>query len=147
MADVSGFGLKALLVATGSFPAGFPITAFADDSDPIEMESIAIADKAMGLNGDLVTWSKATPIPVNISVIAETVDDLNLTILATANKVGKLAIGAKDVINLTLVYPNGKIINLNNGKMTDAPFGSSVQSQGRLKGKTYKFVFESIVIA
>ncbi len=141
--DISGFGLQATVVASNTFPAGFPVTQFADDTDPLDFAAIQIADKAMGLNGDLITWSRAIPLPAVISVIPGSDDDVNLAILAEANRVGQGKQSAYDEITMTLVYPDGRTIILSGGKMTDAMFGNSVSSSGRQKSKTYTFTFQN----
>lgn len=144
MTDVSGFGLAASLIASNTFPVGFSIDAFADDTDPFDLPEIKIAEATMGLNGDLITWSRAMPLTCNLAVINGTVDDVNLGIVHEANRVGKGKVSAQDVISVTAVYPNGATITLSNGKMTDGMPGSSVSSNGRQKTKTYKFVFQNI---
>lgn len=142
--DISGFGSVVSLVASNTFPAGIVITQFADDADPFDQPSIRIGDVAMGLNGDLLTWRKAVPIPVTISLVPESDDDVNLSILANANRVGRGKTSANDVLTLTIVYPNGNTITLANGTITDAPFALSVSSAGRMKTNTYSMSFESV---
>lgn len=141
--DISGFGLQANLVASNTFPQGIILTQFADDADPLDIESIQLADKAMGLNGDMVRWSKATPIPVTLNMIAGSEDDRNLAILAEANRVGQGKQSAQDELTLTIIYPNGVQITLDGGLITDAMSGSGVASAGRLKTKPYKFAFQN----
>src|SRR4051812_48275821 len=131
--DISGFGLVLNVIASNTFPEGFVVTQFADDADPFDIPSIQIADKAMGLNGDLIVWARAVPIDVNISVIPGSPDDANLGILAQANRPSQGKIPAQDTITLTGVYPDGRLITMQSGKMTNAPFGLSVSSSGRLK--------------
>lgn len=140
--DVSGFGALVTIVADTTFPAGLVITQFADDADPLDMASVQIADKAMGLNGDLVVWAKAMPLPMVLNVIPGSEDDVNLQILADANRVGQGKISAYDSITATVVYPDGTIVTLNNGKITDAMFGKSISSAGRLKTRAYAFTFQ-----
>jgi len=68
---------------------------------------------------------------------------VNLAILANANRVSQGATNAKDVITAAITYADGTVITMNNGFITDAPFGSGVSSAGRLKTKTYSFSFSS----
>ena len=143
--DISGFGVVINVVASNTFPAGFTVTQFADDADPLDLASIQIADKAMGLNGDLLTWARAIPVPAVISVIPGSQDDVNLGILAQANRPGRGKVPAEDVITMTIVYPDGTVITLQSGRLTDAPFGKSIASAGRLKSKTYAFAFQTSV--
>lgn len=144
MTDISGFGLSAALIASNTYPTGFTIDQFADDTDPFDLPELKIAEAAMGLNGDLITWSRAMPLMVNVAVINGSTADVNLSIVHEANRVGRGKVSAQDVINITAVYPNGATISLTNGKMTDGMPGSSVSSNGRQKTKIYKFVFQNI---
>ncbi len=145
MQNISGFGLIVNVLASHTFPVGFIVTEFADDSDPLDIPSIQIADSAMGLNGDLIAWSKANPIPVTLAVIPNSLSDINLSILLEANRVGRGKIGARDIITMNLVYPAGNFVNLNNGIITDGFSVNSVASAGRIKSKTYSFKFEGRV--
>lgn len=144
MPDVSGYGLRLNLVATVTFPFGITLSEFGDDSDPLDLPSMQIGDKAMGLNGDLLTWAKANPIIVNLSLIPLGTDDTNMSILFEANRVSKGKANPLDVITLTGVYPQGRIITLARGKITDGLPGVSVASAGRLKTKTYSLAFETM---
>lgn len=143
MQDVSGFGLKARLVASLTFPSGFDVTAFADDADPFDVPSIQIRDKAMGLNGDLIAWSKAMPILAALALIPGSEDDLNMAVLFEANRVGKGKTGARDVITLTVSYPDGTVWTAAPGVITDGMPGRGVASAGRVKTNVYQFAFEN----
>jgi hypothetical protein len=142
--DVSGFGLVIQLVASSTFPAGVTLSQFADDADPFDLPSVNIGDSAMGLNGDLVKWSKANPIKITINVIPGTEDDQNLAVLFDANRVGRGRSSAQDNITVTGIYPDGQAITLTNGLITDGMPGSGVASAGRLKSKPYQFTFEGL---
>jgi len=143
--DVSGFGTTVQIVASNTFPVGFPVTQFADDSDPVDFASIQIADTAMGLNGDLVTWARAASLPVVLNVIPGGEDDLNLQILADANRVAQGKNSANDSITLTIVYPDGSIATFTGGKIVSGTFGKPISSAGRLKTRSYAFSFETKV--
>lgn len=144
MQDISGFGVRIILRASVTFPQGITLTQFADDGDPFDTPSQQIMDKAMGLNGDLVVWSKANPITPTINVIPNTDDDRNLAVLAEANRVGRGKTSARDVITLTVVYPDDRSITLTQGKLTDAILTQPIASAGRLKTKPYAFAFEGM---
>lgn len=143
MQNISGFGLRIIVVALNTFPVGFPVTEFADDSDPFDVPNLQIGDSAMGLNGDLIAWAKANPIKINLNVIPSSIDDINLGILFEANRPGKGKVPANDKIIITGIYPSGDIITLTNGIITDGSPLSAVASAGRLKSKTYSFAFEN----
>lgn len=143
MNNVSGFSTVVNIIADVTFPVGFPVTQFADDADPLDFASVRIGDTAMGVNGDLISWSRAATLPMVLNVIPGSPDDVNLQILADANRVGQGKNSSNDVITATVVYPDGSVKILNNGKITDGQFGKSVASSGRLKTKSYAFSFES----
>ena len=145
MSNIGGFGLKIMLNASITFPVGFIITQFADDADPFDVPDLQIRDKGMGLNGDMVTWGKAQPVNIKIAVIPDSQDDINLSILAKTNRVGAGRNPVNDVINVVGTYPDGMIVVMTNGVMTDAPMASSVSSAGRMKSKVYSFSFENNV--
>lgn len=142
--DVSGFGVRVRLVASVTFPAGITLSQFADDADPFDLPSIQVADKAMGVNGDLVTWSKANPILATLNLIPNSEDDRNMAVLLEANRVGRGKFSARDVITLTGIYPDGRSVTLSNGAITDGMPGQSIASAGRLKSKSYAFAFEGL---
>lgn len=142
--DISGFGLRIQVVASKTFASGFSITQFADDGDPFDIPSIQIRDKAMGLNGDLITWSKANPINITINVIPGSDDDKNLSVLFESNRVGKGKNAVRDVITMTGIYPSGSSVTLNEGRITDGMPGNAVASSGRQKTKAYQFTFENM---
>ena len=144
MQDISGFGLRIVLVASVTFPQGVTLSQFADDGDPFDNPSQQIADKAMGLNGDLVTWAKANPMLATINLIPDSEDDRNLAVLAEANRPARGKSPARDVITMTVLYPDGRTHTLTNGRLTDAPISTGVSSAGRRKTKAYAFAFEDI---
>ena len=145
MFNISGFGFSVNLIASTTYPIGVQITEFADDSDPLDIPSLQIGDVAMGLNGDLITWSKANPIKVTIGVIPQSDDDLKLSILLAANRVGRGKQSARDQITMAVSFPDGNFITLVNGVITDGVPLSPVSNSGRLKTRTYAFAFENYV--
>lgn len=144
MQDISVFGIRVQVVASQTFPSGINITQFADDADPFDAPSMQIRDKAMGVNGDLISWSKANPIPLTINVVPNSEDDKNLGVLFEANRVGKGKQGARDVISITAVYPDGRTASFTQGVITDGQPANSAQSSGRMKSKAYAFAFENV---
>jgi tail fiber protein gp32 len=144
MQDISAFGIRINLRASVTFPQGITLSQFADDADPIDSPSQQLMDKAMGLNGDLIVWSKANPIAPVIAVIPGSDDDRNLAVLAEANRVGRGKFSARDIITLTAIYPDGRSLTLTQGKLTDAILTDPVSSAGRMKTKSYAFAFENM---
>lgn len=147
MNDISGYGSLVNIQASNTFPLGIALTQFADDSDPLDIPSVQIAEAAMGLNGDLISWSKANVIKVTVNVIPHSFNDIELGILLQANRVGRGKIGAKDIITMTAVFPDFRFITLIEGIITDGMPASSIASAGRQKSKSYTFAFENYVEA
>ena len=143
MQNISGFGLRINIIASNTYPVGYLLSQFADDSDPFDFPSLQIADTAMGLNGDLISWSKANPIKISVSVVPDGLDDIALSVLLQANRVGRGKIGARDVITMVGMYPDNNFVTLTNGIITDGMPANAVASSGRMKSKTYNFSFES----
>lgn len=143
--DVSGFGSVVTLNCSLTFPTGLTITQFADDADPLDFQAIDIADKAMGVNGDLITWAKANALPMVLNVIPGSPDDINLQILADANRPAQGKLVAADLINATVVYPDLSSVTLVVGRIMNAMFGKSISSAGRLKTRPYVFAFQDKV--
>ena len=144
MYNISGFGLTGRITASSTFPNGFDLTAFADDADPLDTPDLELADTAMGLNGDLLVWSRPMGIEIIHNVIAGSEDDDNLAILFEANRIGKGKTSARDIISETLVYPNGLIAQLSQGVLTTGTALPSVVSAGRFKSRPYRFKFQNI---
>lgn len=144
--DVSATGLTILVRASITFPSGFTVNAFADDADPFDIPDIAIATAAMGLNGDLITFSSPTPITPTLNVIPGSPEDQNLSILYNANRAARGRRVARDIITIIGTYPDGSTTTLTQGKMTSGNPGKSVASAGRIKTKAYTFAFEDISV-
>jgi len=143
--NVSGTGVVVVLQTTVTFPIALTISQFADDSDPLDISALQIADSAMGLNGDLLVWAKAAPIPLTLNVVPGGPDDVNLQILGDANRVGQGKVTAGDIVNATIMYPDGSIVVLTGGIMKNYMPGNSISSSMRLKTKPYVFEFQNKV--
>lgn len=144
MADISAFGIRVRIIASNTFPAGFDVTQFADDADSLDVPQQQIADKAMGVNGDLITWSKANPLLLTLNIIPNSEDDRNLSVLLESNRVAKGKFGSRDVITLVAAYPDGSTQTWSQGAITDGTPGLALASSGRMKTKAYMFAFENL---
>ena len=145
MIDVSGTGLSIIVKASNTYPNGILCTAFADDTDPLDFPELTIAEYGMGLNGDLIVWSSPQALQFSLSVVPGTQEDLSLEFLFEANRVAKGKRGARDVITIIAIYPDGTRKTLKNGKIVSGLPGKGVASGGRIKTSTYGFVFENKV--
>lgn len=144
MTDISGYGLRVIIRASVTFPAGVTITQFADDADPIDNPTAELASSAMGLNGDLVTWGSAQPHTLTLNVLPNMTDDRNLAVIAQRNITGRGQQPARDVITAVVLYPDGRQVTLARGAIVSANLAPGVASGGRMKSRPYTFVFEQI---
>lgn len=144
MNDVSGFGLQVRVIASKTFPLGFTITEFPSDADPFDLPALQINDAEMGLNGDLITWSRANPLPLTLAVIPESDAHKNMAVLFEANRPARGKRPAKDIITVVGVYPNGSTITLSKGVIFDGLPGKPVAQTGRMKTIPYNFRFEQM---
>lgn len=143
--DVSASGIKITVIAIPTYPFGITITSFSDDADPLDSPELNMADFTMGLNGDLILNRHPTPIEINLSVIPGTDEERALSNLLDANRVAKNKVSYQDSITLTVQYPDGLTKVLTNGAIVAGSVVTGVSSNGRLKTKAFKFVFESKV--
>ncbi|MFC0708999.1 phage tail fiber protein [Azorhizophilus paspali] len=144
--DVSAAGTGARLVASETFPNGFDLTSWADDSDPFDIPALTTASQAMNVNGDMVTWSTPAPIVVTINVLPGSPDDQNLQALLDANRPAAGRRVARDVITLTKTNPDGSTETLADGRITGGMLGRSVASAGRQKASSFTFAFQDIAV-
>lgn len=142
MFDVSGTGFSLTIKFSNTFPQGIQVTAFADDADPWDAPSLAIATPSMNVNGDLITFSSPQALTRTINVIPCSEDDNNLSIAYEANRVGKGKRSARDIVTIVVSWPDGSTETLSPGKMTDGMSGKSLASAGRIKSRSYAFAFE-----
>lgn len=144
MQEVSGFGLEVRVIASKTFPTGFTVTEFADDIDPFDLPELQINDVAMGLNGDMVTWTFHTPLSFSVGVIPKSEADKNLAVLFEANRAARGKRPAKDIITIIGSYPDGSTITLSQGVAFSGLPGNSIAAAGRYKSKPYNFRFEQL---
>lgn len=143
MQDISATGVSATIFATLTFPAGFTITAWADDTNPIDVETLQIGDAGMGVNGNLTFWSTPNPIRITLRPIPNSEGDANLQILLSANRVAKNKTSVQDIITMAVNYPDGSVKTFTNGKLVNGTPALGVASNARLQTREYQFVFEN----
>lgn len=143
MYNISGFGLKVTLIASNTLPVGVLLTQFPDDQDALSFPDAEIGDGAVGVNGDLIVWSKGSAIRCAISAIPDSPTDLQLATLLLVNRVGKNKISARDIFQMAVVQGNNNIGTFTNGIIVSGPPFNGVSSNGRMKTKTYNFMFEN----
>lgn len=145
MFDVSGTGTTALLTASNTMPTGVLLTQFADDGDSLAFEEMEIAGTAVGMNGDLITWDKATNIPLSLNLIPSSDDDINVGYIFEANRTSRGKRSQRDVISISIRRPNGNTTTLFGGKLVKGSPDDTAQAAGRLASKKYSFIFEGMI--
>lgn len=142
MQNVSTFGTNVKVIALTSFPMGFSVNDFADDVDPIVAKETDPTAYELLYDGTMFAYDKASVIEVDLSVIAASPSDINLKIMLQTRK-STTNFLKMDITSLVISYPNGGTVSLSNGTILSGPLVDSVQTTGRTKGNTYKFVFSS----
>lgn len=143
MQDISATGVTATIFAAPTFPTGFDISAWADDANPIDIETLTIADTGMGVNGDLIIYKTPNPIRITLRPIPNSAGDSNLQILLDANRVAKNKTAVQDIDTLVLNYPDGTVRTFINGILVSGTPALGVSSNARLQTREYVFVFEN----
>src|SRR5271167_1099474 len=115
MINISAFGLTLNVVASNTFPNGFPVTAFADDADAVDAPDHDVADTGEGPNGNMVIWNRAVPLEVGFNLIPTSPEDINANVLLESNRAGLGKTPARDIVTLVMTYPNGQVVTLTPG--------------------------------
>ena len=144
MYNTSSFGVKGNVTASKTFPNGFSLSAFADDADPLDAADLQVADAAVGVNGDMIVWSRPGMIEITVAVIFGSVDDQNLDALLDANRVAKGKTSANDVCNVSYTYPSGMTVNMGPGIIKSGVIVPKISSNGRIMTRHYVFQFEQV---
>ena len=142
MTDVSHLGTVVTISAsntTGGAPV--PMSAFPKDTDPVSVPNQTIGSLEVGTNGDIISWSEATPGELTLAVIPGTRDHAFLHLLFQQNKAEKGKRSANDIISLTRIMPNGAILAAEQGKLVEGPPSMSQASSGRVNTVSYRFMF------
>lgn len=146
MADVSAVGLSIRLTASITFPNGINLTSFPEDGDNGINGNTDIADNASGLNGDLITWKKVNGIEYTLNIIPNTDDEKNLDTLFQANRYSKNRKAVSDEITVVETNPiTGATKTYKKGIIKSGAVGYQYGGDGRIKNKSYGFVFEDVV--
>lgn len=146
MTDTSAVGIALRLTASVTYPQGITLTAFPEDGDIGPSGDNEIAGNASGVNGDLIWWKTVNGIEVSVPVIPNTIDDDSLATLYHANRAAKNRFPKKDIIQIVATNPvTGVSTTYKNGIVKNGRIGYTYGGDGRIKTKTYSFVFEDAV--
>jgi hypothetical protein len=141
MQNLSAFGTGITVVALSTFPVGFSLSEFADDSDPLVIDDVEPVGSENLVDGSIFFFDKAAPVKVVVSLIAGSQDDLNCKILLQARKGSSSIINIPDITSLVINYPSTGLVAFSEGSIVSGPLGDSIQQSGRFKGNKYTFMF------
>lgn len=144
MRNVSATGLSITVTASRTFPSGFVLTEFADDADPFDIPAVDATTATMNMNGVLVASNTPVPITPTINLIPGGQDDQNMQVIYDSNRAARGRRVARDVITMTVNYPDGSTATAINGVIVSGNPATSVASAGRLKSSAYSFAFEDV---
>lgn len=160
MVDISMQG--ATLTINNSYLNGNVVLEFSDEGTPLEFPDLDVCGYAMTMNGELVTWTKPSPITFRISVIPNSKSDRSLRNLLYAGHVGGKAGKA---ISQQSVYISSAVLTVpaitasqgavatgnskstftfSNGRLTGGNPAVGSNAEGKMSVRTYNFVFESV---
>lgn len=146
MPDISSTGISFRLVLSETYPNGITLTGIADDTDPLDIPELTIAEAAMTANGDLVSWTAPKPIPIKIALYPGGEDDIALQYAYNANRAAKGKKVAKDVVTLIASYADGSTASLSKGILTTYTPAKSATSAGRYKSPAFGMTFTDITL-
>lgn len=141
MNNIGTFGLLGYMVASRTMPIGFPIRAFADDADSIQVHEVANGTVVLDLNGKVIRWTVANPVTVSIAVVPNSPEDEILAVIYNANRVSQTVRPANDSINFVLRFPNGGVRTFTQGRIVGGPSAPTATADARLIGNVYTFAF------
>ena len=159
MLDISMQGAK-LTLKCEAISAGNIILEFSDEGTPIEFPDIETCGYAMTMNGELVTWTKPTPITWSLTVVPGSQSDIALRNLLYAGHVGgrkgraisqsyvhitSATLEVPGITSYGIVSANGNVnFTFEHGRLYGGPTAIGSNAEGKMSARTYKFVFESV---
>lgn len=159
MVDISMQGAR-LSLKCDAISEGNVILEFAAEGTPIEFPDLEVCGYEMTMNGELVTWTKPSPITWNITVIPGSASDEALRNLLYAGHVGgqmgrpinRTYVKIRTaVLTVPGIDTNGIVstasnleFTFTNGRLSGGPPAIGSNNEGKMSPRTYKFVFESV---
>ena len=161
MIDISMQGATLTFSCKGL--AGNVVLEFSDEGTPMEFPDLETCGYAMTMNGELVTWTKPSPITFSITVIPGSKSDEAMRNLLYLGHVGgrrgkAIDQGSVYIESCTVTVPSistettGAIVGqakklqftFKNGRLTGGRPAIGSNAEGKMSANTYRFVFESV---
>jgi len=143
MIDISSAGSGITIFTLSSFPMGFRLTSFADDTDSLNVEATEVSGFEKLYDGNIFTFDKTSPIMLSVGIIPNTEDDINLKILLQKRKSNTSNISLADAVTMVIGYSDGGRNVLSKGAILGGAIADSLSPTGRKKTNEYHFVFGS----
>lgn len=143
--DITGCGFKLFVQSLYTFPLGFEINEFADDTDPFDLPDVTIGHYQNDLNNELVFWNKPSPFVVDLNLVCGTSGEQNCRTLFNSNYKAAGKSSGSDLITMIATYANGdKKVALGGHINVGSPL-QSISTNGRIKTQHYQFVFARLL--
>jgi len=144
--DASAVGISVRLIASITYPAGIQLNAFPEDGETGPNGENEIAGNASGVNGDLIVWKTVSGIEYTLNLIPNTEQEALVDVLFEGNRASKNRFPKKDIITLIVTDPvTGVPKTYKNGVIKNGAVGYRYGGDGRIRNKSYGFVFEDAV--
>lgn len=141
-AAITGLDQSALLKSCNMPDDGWKITALSNQSSPIRTRTLEPASLVRALSGSVYAYNRSPTIDVELSVLANSVDYYNLTILGDLYRELNAPLVDMDVIPASAPGMN---ITFSKGVMISYDSGFSIQSNARISDKTFVFAFGDVL--
>lgn len=134
------------IIVSGSnmFQKGIVVGEFSDEGDPFTLNPRKIRDGAMTLQTTAVYWTTAELIRMTVRVVANTPVDTSLRQFFESNAAQSFGSGSKDVVTMTISYPNGSKTTFSNGSCDSYSPAMGAAQSGRLTQSEYSFMFAKV---
>lgn len=166
MIDVSFQGAKLSITNALLGGSGNIVLEFSEEGTPVDFPDLETCGYAMTMNGELVTWTKPTPITFRVTVIPGSSSDEKLRKLLYAGHVGGrrgkainqsavyISTAVLEVPSISTSFGNGSIVEsvgtqkfrFTNGRLTGGNPAIGSNAEGKMTARTYNFVFESVAL-
>lgn len=160
MIDISMQGATLAITCPTISGLGQVVLEFSDEGTPIDFPDVEVCGYAMTMNGELVVWTKPSPITWSVTVIPGSASDTQLRNMLYAGHVGgRKGNGINQssvristaVLTVPSINSNGIVsssenltFTFTNGRLTSGPTAIGSNAEGKMSARTYKFVFESV---
>jgi len=127
---------------------GVKLESFVDDANPIEFQDCDIANIEYSLNGRMIRSVKPHGIMMSVTLWPGSPDDtklFNICMKYHCND-GNYSGDVNQELKATISVQGGRVspINLSKGTLVSFPGGVGVSGKGKMNGRTYTFIFNSI---